>query len=145
MRVLCKLSGWAGKGYCFPSQIKIVKLCGKWCGVSMSRRTLNRVLGGLETGQFLNRVRRHRKGPDGTMIFHSTLYKLTWRSFNWLGGLARFGRGTLSLFRVPKVAQYLFSSERGSSSPVDKSGMNDHPAFGGPARAAPIILQFRTL
>lgn len=110
MRVLFKLSGWVGKAYCYPSQKKIVKLCVKWCGVRMSRRTLCRVTGRLDSGSFVRRVRRHHRGPDGGMIFKSTLYVLQGRAFNWAASLGRFSNKVFSVFRVPKLAQYQSTS-----------------------------------
>lgn len=106
MRVLFKLSAWVGKAYCFPSQAKIVRLCGKWCGVRMSRRTLCRVTARLDSASFIRRVKRHHRGPHGKMIFRSTLYLLEGRAFNWAAGLGRFSSKVFSVFRVPKLAQY---------------------------------------
>lgn len=110
MRVFFKLCSWVGKGYCYPNQRKIAKLCVKWCGVRMSRRTLSRVTGRLDSGSFVRRVGRHQRGPDGAMIFKSTLYVLQGRAFNWAAGLGRFSTKVFSVFRVPKLAQYLGTS-----------------------------------
>lgn len=145
MRVLFKLSAWVGKAYVFPTQSKLVKLCDKWCSAKMSRRTLNRVLSRLESGQFIERVRRHRRGADNQLIFHSTLYKLQARAFNWAYGVGAWSSKIFGVFRVPKLAQYRVSTPTGYLSHVDKPVDGCERVKGGAARNAPIILQFRTV
>lgn len=145
MRVIFKLCAWVGKGYVFPSQARIVKLCGKWCGVKMSRRTLNRVLSTLEGEHYLERTRRHRRGPDNQLIFHSTLYKLRARAWNWAYGVGAWSSHLFGVFRVPKLAQYQSSTPTGYLLPVDKPGGRCERGEGGPSRNGPIILKFRTV
>jgi hypothetical protein len=112
LRVLFKLAAWVGKAYVFPTQRKLVKLSGKWCGVEMSRRTLNRVLRSLEDAQYLERVRRHRKTSTGALELHSTLYKLKGRAFNLVYSGKVWGEKIFRVFRVPKMAQYPSTTER---------------------------------
>lgn len=145
MRVLFGLSSWAGKAYCFPSQKKIVKLSKKWCGVGMSRRTLNRVLLRLEEGSWVDRVKRHCKGPSGSIVFHSTLYRLKGKSFNWAYGLGAWSSRLFSTFRVPRLAQYKALTPEGHHRPVDGRANDERPMEEGAARSAPIVLTFRTV
>lgn len=144
-RVLFKLCGWVGKGYCFPSQRKIVKLSAKWHSVPMSRRTLNRVLGRLESDGYLARVRRHHKGEDGQLVMRSTLYKLGGRAFNHVYNLGAWAGRVFSVFRVPKMAQYKVSTSARYLHPVEKGGEDALLLSKGPARAAPIFLQIKTV
>jgi hypothetical protein len=107
--VLFALAGVArahGKGYCYPSQAHIVRLTEKWHKVYMCRRTLNRVLKELEGEGWFERIRRHRRGQGGKIVFGSTLYKLGAKLYRWLGSLKSWLGGFFSHFRVPKVSQY---------------------------------------
>lgn len=145
MHVLFKLCAWVGKAYVFPSQRRIVKLSLKWCGVGMSRRTLNRVMSSLETGHFLERVKRHQKGPSGEMIFHSTLYKLKGRAFNLLADQRSWSEKFFRVFRVPKMAQYKALRTAGNLSPVYNRYKSAGLQSDGAARSGPIHLTFKTI
>lgn len=145
MHVLFKLCAWVGKAYVFPSQRRIVKLSSKWFGVGMSRRTLNRVMSSLETGHFLERVKRHQKGPGGKMIFHSTLYKLKGRAFNLVADQRSWSEKFFGVFRVPKMAQYQALRTAGNLSPVDNWTKSGRAWEEGAARSGPINLTFRTI
>ena len=145
MRVMFKLCSWVGKGYAFPSQRKIVTLCEKWCGVDMSKRTLNRVLSQLEEDCFINRTRRHCRGTDGQMVFHSTLYKLGGKAYNWAHELGTWSGRLFQVFRVPKLAQYKASATASYLSPVDNRVESGWAREEGAARSGPINLTFRTI
>lgn len=94
------------KPYCFPSQEKLLICIKRGYDLSMSRRTLNRVLNQLEDEGIFDRIRRHRRGPHGQPLFRSSLYKFRGKVFNWLYSLARRFRAFFSFYRVPKWAQY---------------------------------------
>lgn len=111
IRTLLEIGAYHGKGYAFPSQKKILKLSRKWSHIKMSRRTLNRVLKELENDGWFDRVRRHREGPDGKIVFASTLYKFKARCFSYVDGLGKFANRFFSRFRVPKVSQYNLKAE----------------------------------
>jgi hypothetical protein len=64
------------------------------------------VLKKLECEGMIERVRRHKKGPFGQLLFRSTLYKFLGKVFNWLFSLAKRFRGFYSFYRVPKWAQH---------------------------------------
>lgn len=107
--VLDTLAGIAerhGKPYCYPSQLSIMRLLKDYHGLKLSRRTLNRWLFNLELAGYFKRVRRHRRGNNGEIIFKSTLYKLTGKLFNAMGRLAGRLKKFFGVFRVPKMAQY---------------------------------------
>jgi hypothetical protein len=94
------------KHYCYPSQAHILYLTRKYEKISMSRRTLNRVIKKLESEGYIERIRRHTKKRDGSLWLRSTLYKLKRKAYVWLGVLRRWVNGFLGLSAVPKVAQY---------------------------------------
>jgi len=94
------------KHYCYPSQKHIMYLTKKYEKVSMSRRTLNRVIKKLEDEGYIERLRRHTKKKDGSLWLRSTLYKLKGKAYRWLGVLRRWINGFLGLSAVPKLAQY---------------------------------------
>jgi len=99
-----ELSRRARKGYCYPSQRTILKLAARFYGVSRSRRTLNRRLSFLEHSGFFVRVRRIRRGPDGSLVMRSTLYKLKGKFYNYMGLAYRRVESFFQVFRVPFVA-----------------------------------------
>jgi hypothetical protein len=100
------------KAYCYPSQARLLLLLRKYHKLRISRRTLNRYLRTLEGEHFFTRVRRHRQGKNGKMIFASTLYKLGGRAFNWIHDLGTMSASFFTFFHVPKLAQYKSSSAR---------------------------------
>ena len=99
------------KAYCYPSQKRILGLLRKFRQLQISRRTLNRRLAELEKEGFFVRVRRHRAGPGGRMVFNSTLFKLGGKAFNWLYQLGYQVKRFFSFYRVPKLAQYKAKTE----------------------------------
>ncbi|MDP2946083.1 MAG: winged helix-turn-helix domain-containing protein [bacterium] len=94
------------KAYCYPSQKRILGLLRKYRKLQISLRTLNRRLAELEEEGYFTRVRRHRAGPGGCMVFNSTLYKLGGRAFNWLYGQGKQAQAFFSFYRLPKMAIY---------------------------------------
>jgi hypothetical protein len=116
------------KPYCFPSQAHILRLLFQHHGVTISRRTLNRRLKGLELDSFFQRVRRHFKGQDGKIRFNTTLYKLKKKFFNFVGLLKAQGLRFASLFRVPFPARYQGTTHKGSAGSIV-----DRPPPGGEA------------
>ena len=94
------------KPYCFPSQDHIRYLVAKYQKVKMCPRTLNRVLKDLELEGYIERIRRHREGMGGKMVFGSTLYKFKGKVFKWLVGALNRIHQVFSFFRLPKWAVY---------------------------------------
>ena len=80
VNLLFGLAGRFGKLWCYPSQDKLCDLLSRFHGRTMSRRSVNRHLGGLVRDGWIRRVRRHRRGADGAIEMHSTLYVLTRRA-----------------------------------------------------------------
>jgi hypothetical protein len=73
----------------------------------------------------LERIRRHRKGVDGKIVFCSTLYKFKGKVFNYLLRIRNRVNGLFSFFRVPKWSQYkTIGSQRsvGYGVPLSKIG-----------------------
>src|SRR5712692_10195468 len=90
IRLVALLAGHAAsfkKIYSYPSQETICKLFQRHAGRNMSRRTLNRHLGALETQHWIKRVRRHRRSRSGQLELHSTLYTLARQAIRWLARL----------------------------------------------------------
>lgn len=88
MKVLLCLSGLAahhGKTWCFPSQEKILELLAFKYQRVMSRRALNNHLGALAKLGYIERVRRHKTSPSGSLELHSSLYKIKARAAQFIG------------------------------------------------------------
>jgi hypothetical protein len=111
------------KGYCYPSQKRILVLLSKFHHVDISIRTLNRYLRDLEDDHYFTRVRRHRKGPSTLnpatrewgppkILFASTLYKIGATAFNWMADSLTRAKKFFTLYRMPKLATYKSSAER---------------------------------
>jgi len=112
------------KKYCWVSQNHIIELVKKYEKLGFSRRTLNRDLRWLEDNGYISRVRRIRVGPDGKLIFASTLYKFTGKMFNWAYSLGKAFKNIFSFFRVPKWTQYQLSQKQ-VSSPMPASSVEN--------------------
>jgi hypothetical protein len=105
-----------GRKYCWPSQKRIQELVEKYEKLGFSMRTLNRDLRWLEDNGYISRSRRIRVGPDGKLIFCSTLYKFKGKVFNFLYSLGNAVKSVFSFFRVPKWADYQLTQKQVSSS-----------------------------
>jgi len=112
LETLGELSRRSGKGYCYPSQMTILNLCGRFYGVRRSRRTLNRCLRNLEERGFFHRIRRHRRGKDGSLILRSTLYKLKGKFYRYMGLALKSSLRFFSVFRVPFSAHNLGKTDQ---------------------------------
>jgi hypothetical protein len=106
VNLLFGLAAHHGKLWCYPSQDKLCSLLQRFHGRTMSRRSVNRHLGGLVRDGWLQRLRRHKRGPGGGMEMHSTLYTFTRRAvrcfaslragLRFLGTGARVARGPVA-------------------------------------------------
>jgi len=112
IKTLFKVARKYQKPYCYPSQRRILQLLGKYHHIFISLRTLNRRLVDLERERYFTRVRRHRAGLGGRMVFNSTLYKLGGRAFNWVYYQGQMAARIFSFYRLPKLAQYRSSTTR---------------------------------
>lgn len=122
VKTLFKVARKYQKPYCYPSQRRLLQLVRKYHGFRFSLRTLNRRLAELQRARYFTRVRRHRAGPGGRMVFNSTLYKLGGRAFNWVYGLGTWSAQVFSFYRLPKLAQYRSSTTRDLSLSGQVSG-----------------------
>jgi DNA-binding HxlR family transcriptional regulator len=95
-----------GKAYCYPSQLTIMRLVDEYHDIEISRRTLNRVLRWLEDHGYFKRTRRHRAGPDGRILFGTTMYELKKKLFIRLNSMKKWVDRVSSPLRVPIRAQY---------------------------------------
>lgn len=95
-----------GKAYCYPSQLTIMRLVEEYHGIEISRRTLNRVLRWLEDHGYFKRTRRHRAGPNGRMLFGTTMYELKKKLFIRLNSIKKWVDRVSSPLRVPLRAVY---------------------------------------
>ena len=110
------------KAYTLQAQKYTLHLLAKYHRIFISVRTLNRRLRELEDEGYLTRVRRHRAGEGGKMIFNSTLTHLGARAFNWAWGLGMKALKIFSVFRLPKVAEYR-GTTAGYPCPVDNPAL----------------------
>jgi hypothetical protein len=99
------------KPYCFVSQNRQLELLSKYHSWNISRSTLNRRLKELEDEGYFIRIRRHKAGEDGTILFASTLYKFKAKIFMWLHRIGRTIAKIFSFYRVPRVTQYLSTKQ----------------------------------
>lgn len=118
------------KSYCYPSQDWLCAHLARFAGRRMSRRTLNRHLGGLEAGGWIKRIRRHRCSPVASrgFEFRSTLYTLTRRAFRWLAMSAgacrravRWGRVTLPSQYIPLQGRVIPAGASGATPGIDRT------------------------
>ena len=120
------------KRYCWVSQERLRQLVGEYGGIWMSRRTLNRDLRFLEDQGWIERIRRHRRGDNGKILYASTLYKFKGKVFNMLYSFGNCVKRLFSHFRVPKWAEYRLIQKQVSSgrrlAPVDKGAGWDNMA-----------------
>jgi len=103
------------KKYCWVSQKRIEELLDKYHGMGISNRTLNRDLRWLEDNGYISRLRRIRVGPDGKLVFCSTLYKFKGKLFNWLYYQGNCVKRLFSFFRLPKWADHQLVQKQASS------------------------------
>ena len=95
-----------GKAYCYPSQLTILRLVKEYHDIDISLRSLNRVLRWLEDHAYFKRTRRHRAGPDGRLLFGTTMYELKKKLFIRLNSIKKWVDRISSPLRVPLRAQY---------------------------------------
>jgi hypothetical protein len=92
--------------YSFPTQERILQLIKDYHGITISRRTLCRILSHLETWNFFYRTKRHRKvnTPEGRVIYvrRSTMYRFKWRAFNFVKEVLKSGLRLFGHFGLPK-------------------------------------------
>ncbi len=84
---ICKQSR---RGYVRISQERILEILRRYYNVTISRRTLNYHLRELEDGAFISRTRRHRRGDNGQILFHTSLNHLRSRGLKYLAKLAHW-------------------------------------------------------
>jgi DNA-binding HxlR family transcriptional regulator len=69
------------KLYCYPSQIKILKLLKQYHKIKYSIATLNRRLRVIEDEGLIKRTRRSRNDKKLGKVFESTLYEITLKGY----------------------------------------------------------------
>ena len=109
-----------GKAYCYPSQLTILRLVKEYHDVDISLRTLNRVLRWLEDHKYFKRTRRHRAGPDGRILFATTMYELKKKLFIRLNSIKKWADRVSSPLRVPLRSKYI--SQRKNEISKEASG-----------------------
>jgi hypothetical protein len=97
MEVIAGLAGHYGKNHCYPTQEKLLELVQRFTGRVMSRRTLNRHLNALCTGQWLRRIRRHVRDKHRGFLLRSTCYVPMWR---YSRRLARNAKAIFSMLQT---------------------------------------------
>jgi len=94
------------KAYCYPSQETIRRLLHEYHDIKICRRTVNYILRWLEDHKYFKRTRRHRAGPDGRMLFGTTMYELKKKLFIRLDLIKKWADRVSSPLRVQVRAQY---------------------------------------
>lgn len=112
IRALLGIAKKHGRKYCWVSQERLVELVGEFGGVWMSNRTLNRDLRFLEDDGWIQRIRRHRMGADGKIVFACTLYKFKAKVFNTLFSIGNQVKRLFSHFRMPAWGEYQLSQKQ---------------------------------
>lgn len=117
MEILGVLIGGAkrhGKEHYFPCGETILKQYHWHTARELCVRALWNHLGALERDGYINRIRRHVRGPDGNLELHSTCYQLKRRAWGWLrkiqGITSRAGQKPAQVIdssAVQETAQYL--------------------------------------
>ena len=95
-----------GKGYCYPSQETIRRLLYERHGIDICLRTLNYILRWLERHGYFKRTRRHRAGPNGRILFATTMYTLKKKLFIRLNSIRKWIDRVSSPLRVQVRAEY---------------------------------------
>ena len=103
------------KGYCFPSQRKMVELIKKYQGVDVSERTVRRWVHWCSRHKYFDVVRRTRRVQHGGRWFTSNLYKLRRKAYAWVRRLEVFSTSVFSVFQRPKLAAYQAMQKQASS------------------------------
>lgn len=109
-----------GKAYCYPSQLTILRLVKEYHDIDISLRTLNRVLRWLEDHRYFKRTRRHRAGPDGRILFATTMYALKKKLFIRLNSIKKWAERVSLPLRVPLRSKY--KSQRKNEISTEASG-----------------------
>ena len=76
------------RGYSESSQMKVLSFLEKYYDVSICRRTLCYHLRRLEDDNFIKRIRRHKRGPDGKILFHTSVTVIKKRALSFLSKIA---------------------------------------------------------
>jgi hypothetical protein len=117
------------KKYCWVSQEKLRELVGKFGGIWMSPRTLNRDLRFLEDEGWIERIRRNKKGPGNQILFACTLYKFGVKVFNSMFCLGNSVKRFFNHYRLPRWAEYQLHQKQAFSlapaSSVEKVWIKD--------------------
>jgi len=107
LRILAVLSGFCGyhgKLWCFPNQRTIAETLARRYQRTLTRRSINRHLGALERDHYIERKRRHRRGPLGRIDMHSTIYVLKARAVR---ALKDFGAFMLTVAAHPWARRWI--------------------------------------
>lgn len=92
IQTLTYLSSKSTKQYTLASQPKILGLLRRYYSKNICRRALNYALRSLEDGGYIRRIKRHKAGPDGNIIFATTISIVKMKGHKALGRVARFFR-----------------------------------------------------
>ena len=106
METISSVCSKYGKAYCYPSQLTILRLVKEYHDIDISVRTLNRVLRWLEDHKYFKRTRRHRAGPNGRILFATTMYELKKKLFIRLNSIKKWADRVSSPLRVPLRSKY---------------------------------------
>ena len=105
LQAVAWLSRRRDKGYCYPSQVALVKILSSTYHIKRCRRTLNYHLSDLERQGYIRRIRRTHEGENRQPVFASTIYALKKRGLALLGKMAAVihQAGVAAWGRVKKI------------------------------------------
>lgn len=104
MNCLMAICKKAGKPHCYPSRETIIENCLKYSRVKMSLRCLDYHLEKLEAAGYIRIQCRHQKTPYDGWKYHSNLYELCQRAWEWIKKeLSRLSK-LAATFALQKIA-----------------------------------------
>lgn len=99
------------KGYVRLSQQRIIEILFQYYNIDICRRTLNYHLSVLEDGNFIRRIKRHRRGENNQVLFHTSLNILKEKALRQIAQLANWLLKVGWKFRAPVVQNIISSNE----------------------------------
>lgn len=107
LETLAALINKYGKKCCYPSQDKLRELLATYHGLVISKSTLNRYLKRLQENGLIHRIKRHREGEDGKILFCTTAYYLCRKVVNIVKSVVKRVKIIARAFRVSNLTEYI--------------------------------------
>jgi len=104
---ICKKFGKKG---CWPSQDRLLELCRKYHGITMSKSCLNYWTAALECSGWFRKIPRAPGMEGDKTIWKSTYYELCEKAWAWFKNLAALVRKLFPVLGIQKIGYYLLDS-----------------------------------